>query len=289
MRLALALLALTAAPGAEDAVRHALRRGDLAAAITLAERDVAESPSSSEAHHWLGKAYGTKARSAAFVAQMSLAKKCRAELARAVELDAGNLAAALDLVRYDARAPSFLGGGREKARALAEEIGKRRPSRGEVAKGILYEAEKNTAAAEGAFRGALMQDPSDGEALSALTDFLASRKRWADAFAACQAAAESAPEDPRPYFEIGLLAVESGREVERGLEALDRFLALPQAADGPDHADGHLRRGQLLARLGDVEAARAELMQALALEPGHAGANQALAELARKRDARKAR
>jgi tetratricopeptide (TPR) repeat protein len=281
MRLALALLALTVSPGAEDGVRHALKRHDLAAAVTLAERAVANAPSSSEAHHWLGKAYGMKAKSAAFVAQISLAKKCRAELARAVELDAGNLAAALDLVRYDARAPAFLGGGREKARALAQEVAKRSPSRGEVAMGILYEAEKNPAAAEGAFRGALMLDPTDGEALSGLADFLASRKRWDDAFTACRAATERDPRDPRPWFELGLLSVESGRELQSGLEALDRFLELPESAEGPDHADGHQRRGQLLARKGDVDGARAAFMQALTLEPGHAGANEALAALSR--------
>ena len=288
MRLkAIALLAFVgSAAAAQDAgvaaVKHALKRGDTKEAVALGEHAAAESPGSSEAHHLLGKAYGMRAKEAALFAQGSLAKKCRAELARAVELDPSNVAAALDLVRYDARAPAFLGGGREKAAALAEEIGKRRRSRGEVARGIVYEAEKNLAAAEGAYRGALMADASDGEALSSLSDFLASRKRWDDAFTACRSAAERAPEDPRPQFEIGLLSAKSARELERGLAALERFLALPPASEGPDFADGHELRGRLLMMSGELEAARAELEQALALEPRHAAAVRSLAELARK-------
>ena len=56
-------------------------------------------------------------------------------------------------------------------------------------------------------------------------------------------------------------------------------VALPPAGVGPDLADGRYRRGELLAIAGDDEGARAELAQALALEPGHAGAGAILARL----------
>jgi len=290
MRLAATFLALALAAGraagGEDAlaaVKHALKRGDVPQAVTLAERAAAESPGSSEAHHWLGKAYGLKAKDAALATQISLAKKCRAELERAVELDPANLGAALDLVRYDARAPRFLGGGKERARALAAEIGTRSPARGRVALGIVAELEKKPAGAERAYRDALALDPTDGEALSALVDLLASSARWDEAFEVCRAAAERAPDEPHAWFEIGLLSARSGRETVRGIAALDRFLELPPHADGPDASDARFRRGELLALQGDDEGARAELTRALMLEPGHAGAGQALARLTLKK------
>jgi tetratricopeptide (TPR) repeat protein len=283
--LLLAILAGASAhagPDEEDLARarHALKRGDVAHAVEAAERAAAAVPASSQAHHLLGKAYGLAAKEAAVLKQLSLAKKCRAELARAVELDPANLAAALDLVRYYARAPRLLGGGRDKARALAEEIGRRRPARGTLALGLILEAEKNPVGAERAYRVALAADPTDDEVLSALADLLTSLKRPEEAYEVCRAASERSPEDPRPWFEIGLLSARTGRETSRGLAALDRFLALPPSGDGPDPSDGRYRRGQLLALSGDDEGARAELAQALALEPGHAGAGECLARVA---------
>ncbi|HKC25294.1 MAG TPA: tetratricopeptide repeat protein [Thermoanaerobaculia bacterium] len=283
--LALHALLSGAAAGAGTAeddlarARHALKRGDVAHAVEAAERAARAEPSSSEAHHWLGKAYGLAAKEASLVTQLSFAKKCRAELARAVELDPANLAAALDLVRYYARAPRLLGGGRDKARALASEIEERNRARGTLALGVILESEKNPIGAERAYRVALAADPKDDEVLSALADLLTSQKRPEAAYDVCRAAAERSPEDPRPWFEIGLLSARTGREIPRGLAALERFVALPSAGEGPDLADGRYRRGELLALAGDVDGARAELAQALALEPGHAGAGATLARL----------
>jgi tetratricopeptide (TPR) repeat protein len=152
--------------------RQALKAGDLSRAVALAETAVAADPASSEAHHQLGKAYGLSAKRAAIFTQLSLAKKCGAEFSRAVALDPSNLDAALDLVRFDARAPRFLGGGREKALALADEIAKRSPSRGWVARGIVAEAAKDAAGAERAYRAALAADGSDDVAAGALDDLL---------------------------------------------------------------------------------------------------------------------
>ena len=247
--------------------------------MAFGERAVAEGPSSSEAHHWLGKAYGLKAKEAAVVQQFSLAKRCRVELARAVELDPANFGAALDLVRYDARAPKLLGGGKEKARALAARIGERNPARGHVALGVIAEIEKDEPAAEREYRAALASNPADGDALSALSDHLAARGRFDEAITLCRAAAAHAPDDPRPWFEIGLLPTKSRRELAKGMEALDHFLAMPALPDGPQPSDARWRKGELLALSGDLEAARAELVAALALEPGHQGARAALTQL----------
>ncbi len=78
---------------------------------------------------WLGCAYGEKAERENFLAAIVLAVKVREEFERAVQLDAKNVEARLDLAEFYVEAPAFLGGGEQKARAQAQSIGLLDPGR----------------------------------------------------------------------------------------------------------------------------------------------------------------
>jgi hypothetical protein len=62
--------------------------------------------------------------------QPFLAWKVKEHFERAVTLDPGNLAARADLMEYYLKAPGFLGGSEEKARAQAAEIAARDAQQG---------------------------------------------------------------------------------------------------------------------------------------------------------------
>ena len=197
--LLLAALLLSPPPSAADdaveRVRAALKAERWKDAVEAGRDAVAKEPESSEAHHWLGKAYGLSAKHASLVGRVDLAKKCGKEFEKAVALDETNLDAALDLVTFDVKAPSFLGGSRAKARALAARIYGRSPARGHVALAILGEEAKDRAGAEREYREAFALAPHDRRVLNALVDFLVAARRVEDALEVCRAALASDPED----------------------------------------------------------------------------------------------
>ena len=86
------------------------------------EGAVAMSPRVSTYHHWLGKTYGRLAERANWLRAMTLARKTREAFERAVALDGANLEALFDLEAYYLSAPSFLGGGAEKAAEVRRQI-----------------------------------------------------------------------------------------------------------------------------------------------------------------------
>src|SRR5258708_39099160 len=76
-------------------------------------------PASSDNQLWLGRAYGFKASHANPLSALSLAVKVRLAFERAVQLDPENIHAINDLGEFYVGAPSLVGGGLDKARALA--------------------------------------------------------------------------------------------------------------------------------------------------------------------------
>lgn len=129
------------------------------AAVAAGENAVKELPGSSEAHFWLGRAYGQKAIRASIFFQMGLARKCKAEFEKAVALDPTNLDARYDLLSFHVNAPSFVGGSLDKAREQAAEIARLDPVRGHVATGAILTSQKKWPEAEAEYRKALDLEP----------------------------------------------------------------------------------------------------------------------------------
>ena len=80
---------------------------------------ISQSPDDSRYHHWLARTYGELAEMSGWLKAMKLAKKSKASLERAVELEPDNVAALTDLKRYYEEAPGFLGGSKKKAKAIS--------------------------------------------------------------------------------------------------------------------------------------------------------------------------
>jgi len=91
---------------------------DFESAVQAFRKAVESVPDSSVYHHWLGKSYGRLAESSGIFTAYTLSKKTREEFELAVKLDETNRDALADLIQYYQRAPSFLGGGQEKAKKL---------------------------------------------------------------------------------------------------------------------------------------------------------------------------
>jgi Flp pilus assembly protein TadD len=95
--------------------------------------------------------------------------------------------------------------------------------------------------------------------------------RWADAERTLKTAAKLAPEDQKIKTNLGLVLAAAGRPQEA-------FKLLSQYSGD---AIGHANLGYLLAATGQVDLARDQYLQALALQPSLALAKRALAQLDR--------
>ncbi|MCM3875920.1 MAG: tetratricopeptide repeat protein [Thermoanaerobaculia bacterium] len=164
--LVCATLAARVAMGADVSsafvpVKEALKAGKLDAAVEAGVKAVKDLPDSSEAHLWLGRAYGQKAQKASVFFQMGLAKKCKAEFEKAVALDAKSADARVDLIQYYANAPGIVGGGVDKAREQIKALDGLDPARGALMSGYVLAKEKKTAEAEAEYRRAVSLKPGD--------------------------------------------------------------------------------------------------------------------------------
>src|SRR5215468_693695 len=91
-------------------------------AVRECEQATQDDPSNSDYQMWLGRAYGLKASQANMLSAFSVAKKVHVAFERAVQLNPANVAAMSALGEFYVSAPSIVGGGLDKAQALAAQM-----------------------------------------------------------------------------------------------------------------------------------------------------------------------
>ncbi|MEO5923904.1 MAG: tetratricopeptide repeat protein [Bryobacteraceae bacterium] len=99
-------------------------------AVDTFEKSTELAPKSSNAQLWLGRAWGRLAESNKLLG-FGRARKAKSAFERAVELDPKNHEALDDLFEYYFEAPGIVGGGLDKAEAVAKRIAVLNPERGE--------------------------------------------------------------------------------------------------------------------------------------------------------------
>lgn len=251
-------------PAVAVEVRDQMNAGELDRAIELAEAWAQREPQSSQAFVWLGRVYGRQALEASVFTKLSWAGKCREAWETAVKLDPANVEARFDLLGYYLQAPSMAGGGRDKAEAALPAIDAIHPSYGQLARGQMAAADKDLAAARSHFEAAVAADPASIRARTALASLHLREQRNADAREVWQQALQLKPDDIYAVYQLGRLAALTGEELEAGLQQLDQFLAVEDKPSDLSVEGAHWRRGQILAKLGRTDEARAALQLASA-------------------------
>lgn len=219
-----------------------LRMNQLESAVPLLERASNSAPTNADYLTELGNAYLLQANKNT---SFSLAKKGRAALEKAVELNPAKVDAHSALVLFFSRAPWIAGGDMDKAAKHAKAVRQHDPHQGLV----MLVALKNQ------------------------------QKKFDEALALCDEVLRADPSDFFAHYEIGRTAALSGKHLERGIASLQKCLALPLPSRFPNYCGTHLRLGQLQEKKGDLEAARACYRACLDIEPSHKQARDALVKL----------
>jgi len=255
-----------------------IAEGDFEHAIPPLEKAVALEPKSSDAHMWLGRALAQKAQKANVFQQASLAPKIHRRFEEAVALDPGSVEARLSLMDFYLLAPGIMGGSVAKAREQAAEIRRRDPLKGYLASGRVAEHEKQFEAAEAEYEKAAREFPQKREPYLWRASLAAKQKQYGRSFDILESLLKAQPGDETVYFTIGRFGAQTGERLDRAEECLKHYLQHEPGKDEPALSSAHYQLGVLYEKKGDRPAARREWHQALALDPNHSAAKEALAK-----------
>jgi tetratricopeptide (TPR) repeat protein len=276
------LLVLQQANGRSAAAAYYLGRiamidNDSDEAIRQFERAVKLEEGNALYHVWLGSALGDAAGRASPFKQPFMARRVKNEWERAVALDPNQIDARFNLVQFYTMAPGFMGGGIDKARQQADDLTKRNPMRGAMARGLIEEHEKNAAAAEAAYQQAIAAAPDSSAGYFALINAYARAGKAADAFATLDQYVKRQPDDRWALYHNGRASGVTGQQLDRGEAALEQFLAKPPLDAHPANLAGaHYWLGQIAEKRGAKDAAREHYRTALRINPKSQQSQRAL-------------
>jgi len=159
------------------------------------------------------------------------AAKARQYLEKAVALSPHYSEALNDLFAYYLEAPGILGGGLDKAEAIAQRIAERSPAEYHFAEAQLAEKRKDYPSAEQHLHRAMEESPREVGRVIDLATFLARRGRMEESDATFAQAEKLAPNDPRIAFAHARIEVEHKRNLDEARQLLKKYL---QSAITPD-------------------------------------------------------
>ena len=272
-----------AARRAFAAGKSAFDRSDFEEAAKEFER--ATTPDPKEARHflWLGNALIKEMFSANLMRKAMIGPRARDAWERAAALDPRDVESRGYLVDYYAMAPAFLGGGLDKAEAMATQVRAFDTYHGLLLLCRVAEQRKDYDRAAAQFAEAARLSADDGRALEGWLIALDRKQRFVEGFAAVDDRLKRLPDDYYALYHLGRTAGLSGQRVDSGVTALRRLVTInrPEASRFKS-SDVRYWLGMLLERKGDRGNAAAELRQAVEMNPADTDAKVALARVTAK-------
>jgi tetratricopeptide (TPR) repeat protein len=237
-------------------------------AAELLEKATAENPKDSDYFLWLGRALGRRAQQASFFKAPFIAGKVREAFEKAVQLDPENLDARDDLLQYYLDAPSFLGGGMEKARKLVEEIKASHPARYHVQLAQIFLKQKRYDKTEKELREAVEIRPYQFWNHAALAEFYENRNQIDQARMVLLKAVALFPESPEAHFALGRFEAQGTEGLQRATQELQLFLGTYSGGE-PYPFEAHYWLGHVYLKLDQPQKAAEEFEEALRSFPAH--------------------
>jgi tetratricopeptide (TPR) repeat protein len=252
-------------------------------AVTSLERAIALEPDRSDYHDWLGKSYGRKAEEAnrfTPFTSISLAHKTRREFETAVRLDANNLEAQRDLIRYLMNAPGIVGGSEPAAEQRVHALSAVNSIEGELAQAELLASRKKFDEANQQYRKILNLKPDRIGVYFEIAEYYRDRGDAGQMSEAVEAGALLAPSDHRLDYYRGIALILGNRNQGEAEKDLRRYLdTVPDNDNVPSHSTTHEWLGKLYDKEGQLDRAAQEYRAALILDPRNKQASEALKAL----------
>jgi tetratricopeptide (TPR) repeat protein len=243
----------------------------------IRECDLAVSQSSDNSNYamWQARAYGQKASHASPFSAYGLAKKVGTSFERAVQLNPANVRAISDLGEFYVAAPPLVGGGLDKAQALAAKIQSQFPSLSHRILALIAEKKKDMTTAEAEFKAAVAAGKTP-DAYVDLGHFYQRRNQPDKVLSTLQAAFDADHKKDASLVDIASILTSAHQSPQLAETCLRNYLASPAKSEDAPAFKVHVQLGNLLARNGDTAGAHSEYEAALALASHYAPARKAL-------------
>ena len=219
-------------------------------------------------HDWLGRALGEKASHASFLSAYSLGKQSRSEFETAVKLNPNNADALVDVGNFYQQAPGIVGGGTDKAQAIASQLDKVNPPQAHLLRANIAEGQKDYVTAEKELKASITASAHPAEMWTNLASFYKRRSRWTDLDAAiqsCETAAEKDSTSGLAFYDGAGVLIDAKRNPALAAKLLGEYIASPSKTEDGPLFEAHVRLATLKKQLGDTAGAQQERAAALQL------------------------
>jgi tetratricopeptide (TPR) repeat protein len=217
--------------------RNYYMQGEYKKATESLDKAAASDPDNGEIALWLGRSFGRRAETSSPFTAPGQASKARQWFEKAVELTPKNLEALSDLFEYYLEAPGFLGGGLDKAQAIAAKMSALDAAEGHWAAAKLAEKRKEFSSAEEQLRRAIDASPQRVGRILDLAKFLARQGRFQEADQSFARAEKVAPNSPRIVYAKADVYIKAGRNLEVAKILLKRYMTMKLSPEDPTRAD----------------------------------------------------
>jgi cytochrome c-type biogenesis protein CcmH/NrfG len=254
-------------------------------AITAGERAISLAPDVSDYHLWLGRAYGEKADHISalnIIGAYRLARKTRNEFERAVALQPDNVAALSDVAEFYFEAPGWLGGGIDKAQAVADKLARLSPPTSHWIRAHIAEKKKNYAEAEAQYRAAIEAAPEKPPYWLNLAHFLEKRGQLDQMQQAILQGSNTPGFEGQVLYDAAEMLFRAGRNFPAAVDWLRRYITGASHTEGAPVFAAHYLLGSILEKQGDRVAAAEQFRASLALLPDFSPAQDALQRVSQK-------
>ena len=248
-------------------------------ALRNCERAAQLEPGNATFQLWLGRSYGEKANSAGPLSAYALARKCVAAFATARSLDRQNLAIARDLAEYYSTAPAIVGGGSDKALALAAELAPEHPADAAWVRALVASSEGQHEQAELQFKEAIRLDHDSASTWLDFARYLRGRKSWEHFQQCVEQAVRSARLRPTDQYDAAELLLITNRDLPEAARQMRAYIQGGHTEEAAPVFRAHFLLGEILLKNGDANQAAAEYRAALALASSFRPGSEALRRL----------
>jgi tetratricopeptide (TPR) repeat protein len=258
---------------AEELVDQAVAACEDAVRLAPAD-DIARS----EAEDWLGRAYGLKADHSGPLAGFRLAGRVKTTFEAAVQHNPRSGDAVNDLSEYYISAPAVVGGGVEKADALADRSVAQLPQQAHRIRALVAEKRHDFETAEREFLAAVGVAHRP-DAWVDLGNYYKRRNRYDQAVEALRHSLEANHDHDASLVDVASILHDMHREPALAERTLQLYLTSPARSDAAPVVRAVVLLSQLQAEAGDKTGAKIEVQAALALAHQYPPALRAQREL----------
>lgn len=253
---------------------------DLAAAMEHLERARELAPENAATLTLLGQVYLTRAGEES---SLSDARRGVDLLEQAIAADPDHLDARAALASFHRQAPWIAGGDIDEAYEQAAEIRKRDPARGILEQVRTLYADDEEAEALALARTTLESFPDYAPLVVEYAVLMHRQENFAEAHRVLLAASQAEDADANVLYQLGRTAALSGKFIEDGRYALQRYLVRAEAGEDVPipAAAAWWRLGLIEQHDGRLDAARTAFEKSLELDPEYEEAAKALKALSR--------